>query len=63
MQKLYRLPEVIERVGLSRSTIYEYISRGDFPAPIKIGKRAVAWNEASINQWLNKKGVYNETSL
>ena len=59
MHKLYRLPEVIERVGLSRSTIYDYISQGAFPAPIKIGKRAVAWNETSIIDWLADKARKN----
>ncbi|WP_418145482.1 AlpA family phage regulatory protein [Variovorax paradoxus] len=33
--KLLRLPEVSERVRLGKSTIYEKVKIGDFPAPLK----------------------------
>ena len=47
-----RLPEVIRRTGLSRSTIYLRVNKGTFPAPLKIGIRAIAWLEAEIDAWL-----------
>jgi len=28
---------------------------GDFPAPIKIGKRAVGWLEAEVHAWLESR--------
>lgn len=46
-----RLPKVIERTGLSRSSIYSMIGEGLFPAPVKIGRRAVAWREADLDRW------------
>lgn len=46
-----RLPKVIERTGLSRSSIYTLISDGLFPAPVRIGRRAVAWREADLETW------------
>jgi prophage regulatory protein len=52
---LLRLPEVIGRVGLSRSTIYLYIEQGRFPKPIKLGSRAVAWNSEDIDVWIQEK--------
>lgn len=51
---ILRLPAVKFRTGLSRSTIYLRISKGDFPAPISLGDRAVGWIEAEINDWLTK---------
>lgn len=36
---LLRLPKVIERTGLSRSSIYALITKGMFPAPVRIGER------------------------
>lgn len=51
-QKVLRLPSVVERVGISRSTIYEMQFAGDFPKPIKLGKRSVGWLEADIDKWL-----------
>ena len=52
---LIRLPEVKRRVSLSRSTIYQMASRGEFPKPVSIGLRAVAWSEASIDAWVRTK--------
>jgi prophage regulatory protein len=52
MNTLLRRQQVIDRMGLSRSTVYSYMSRNLFPRPIRIGVRAVAWSEAAINQWI-----------
>ncbi len=52
MQTLIRLPEVIRRTGRSRSRIYEDIKAGIFPAPVKIGARAIAFPVEEINQWI-----------
>lgn len=38
--------------GLSRSTIYAMMSKGEFPRPIAIGSRAVGWAEDDISAWL-----------
>ena len=53
--KILRLPSIIELTGLSRSTIYLRISKGEFPAPVSLGERAVGWVESEINQWLEDK--------
>ena len=50
--KLIRLPAVIERTGFSRSWIYELINQKQFPQPIKIGSRAVAFIEGEIDEWI-----------
>jgi prophage regulatory protein len=52
---LYRLPKVIATTGLPRSTIYLLIQRGDFPAPVRIGVRAVAWPASAVHGWVAKK--------
>lgn len=52
MNTLLRRQQVIDRVGLSRSSLYDYMSRNLFPRPVKIGVRAVAWSEAAINEWI-----------
>ncbi|MFS8150151.1 helix-turn-helix transcriptional regulator [Halomonas sp. 86] len=51
--KLIRIKDVMERTGLARSTIYKYINLGQFPQPIKLGTRAVAWVESEIDTWIN----------
>ena len=51
-QTILRRKQVEARTGLSRSTIYERIKEGTFPAPISLGARAVGWLESDIDLWL-----------
>lgn len=50
-----RRPEVEARVGLSRSSIYAFMAAGDFPKPIRIGARAVAWRLSDIEDWISSR--------
>jgi prophage regulatory protein len=51
LQRLLKLPEVIHLTGKSRSSIYVAMRQGTFPAPKKIGQKAIAWTTDSIRQW------------
>nr|VFJ42643.1 MAG: prophage regulatory protein [Candidatus Kentron sp. FM]VFJ43375.1 MAG: prophage regulatory protein [Candidatus Kentron sp. FM]VFK05519.1 MAG: prophage regulatory protein [Candidatus Kentron sp. FM] len=53
--RILRLPEVKARTGLSRSSIYLKVSRQEFPAPIRLGKRSIGWIDASIEEWLQER--------
>jgi prophage regulatory protein len=55
MSAFLRLPQVIARVGLKGTRIYQLVGDGDFPPPIKIGDRAVAWLESEVEQWIQKR--------
>ncbi|EAB8412894.1 AlpA family transcriptional regulator [Salmonella enterica subsp. enterica] len=52
IQSLIRLPEVLKRTGFGKAWIYRLISEGRFPAPVKIGTRAVAFVESEIDEWI-----------
>ena len=54
-QRLIRRPEVERRVGLRRAAIYKAMAEGRFPAPVKIGPRAVAWIESDIDDWISAR--------
>ncbi len=47
-----RLPAVMAATGRSRSGIYDMMDKEEFPRPIRIGKRAVAWPESAVAAWL-----------
>ena len=49
---LLRLPNVMRLTGLARSTIYKLIAAGEFPAPRKLTRRAVAWPASEVEQWV-----------
>ncbi|EBF1564402.1 AlpA family transcriptional regulator [Salmonella enterica] len=50
--RLIRLPEVLNRTGYGKAWIYQLISKGCFPAPVKIGSRAVAFIESEVDEWI-----------
>lgn len=55
VEALLRRPAVEAATGLSRSSIYDMMDRGEFPRPVRIGKRAVAWPESAISDWLSNR--------
>ena len=50
--RLLRLPEVIDRVGLRRSAIYQRMSEGRFPKSRSLGPKCAVWVEAEIDEWI-----------
>lgn len=53
-QRLIRLAEVVTMLGISRSSIYNYVAEGSFPAPVKVGERSVRWKLADVLAWRAK---------
>ena len=49
---LLRLPEVMKRTGLRRSTLYRAVKLLRFPTPLKIGIRCSAWRSDLIDAWI-----------
>lgn len=58
--RLLRIADVKRKVGLSQSLIYKKISDGEFPAPVPIGGRAVAWLEAELDDWIAQRVAERE---
>jgi prophage regulatory protein len=54
-EKILRLPNVLDRTGLSRSTIYLRVTEGRFPKPVSLGARAVGWIETEVEEWIARK--------
>ena len=52
---LLRLPQVKQRTGLSRSSIYAKIFHGEFPAPVSLGGRAVGWIDIEVADWIAER--------
>ena len=50
--RLLRLPEVEARTGLRKSTLYSLMATGDFPASIRLSRRAVAWHENEVSTFV-----------
>lgn len=53
--RFMRLPEVKSITGLSRSHIYDLISRGKFPRQYKLSSRVSGWLDSEIRDWVAVK--------
>jgi prophage regulatory protein len=52
---LYRLKELVDRLKISRSSIWAGVKDGTFPKPIRLSKRTVAWSHNQIEEWLENR--------
>jgi predicted DNA-binding transcriptional regulator AlpA len=50
--RLIRVREVLRICGLSRASLYRFIKAREFPAPVKLSTRSVAWLEDEIAEWV-----------
>lgn len=50
-----RFQFVQEATGLSKSHLYAMIRRGEFPAPVRLSARAVAWRESDVMAWIESR--------
>lgn len=59
---MLKLKTVITMTGLSRSTIYDYMAKGQFPRQVKLGERCVAWIEEEVVAWLDARITERDAS-
>lgn len=50
--RILRLRAVLDRTGLSRSTLYRKIQEGRFPRQIALGVRSAGWRESAVSAWM-----------
>ena len=56
--KILRLPTVLERTGLSRSTVYRKMEAGTFPLKVKLNEHCCGWRESDLNRWISDPPSY-----
>ncbi len=52
---LLRMPQVEAVCGLKKSAIYLRIKAGEFPAPVLLGSKHVAWRSDCIEAWIEAR--------
>ena len=50
-QRILRLPAVVERIGLSRATVYRRLGH----LRIQLGPNSAGWLESDIDWWLSQR--------
>jgi prophage regulatory protein len=56
--RIIRLKTVLNRSGLSRSTVYRKINEGTFPPQVKVSLNGVGWRESELNRWIANPAVF-----
>lgn len=56
-QRIERLPAIIERTGLSRSSIYALIAKDEFAKPVKLSLRAIGFISEEVDEWIAARGA------
>lgn len=59
---LLRMSQVLAVVPVSRSTLWRWISNGDFPKPVEIGSTPF-WRKCDIENVVNKQNRNNDEDL
>jgi prophage regulatory protein len=59
--RILRLPEVCERTGLGRDSVYRLASEGRFPRPLKLSSRASGWIEGEVSGWIERRAAERES--
>ncbi|MBU4261006.1 MAG: AlpA family phage regulatory protein [Proteobacteria bacterium] len=53
---LLRIDTVLARTGFkSKSSLYAAMSRGEFPKPLKLTSRSVAWPSSVIDKFIDER--------
>jgi prophage regulatory protein len=57
-ERILRIGTVLQRTGLSRSTLYRKIQNGTFPKQIQLSTRCAGWHESAVEQWVRNPIFY-----
>lgn len=55
MNTVLRVKDLIQKLNISRSSLYKLIKEGKFPKPISLGARSVGWNSKTVDDWLDDR--------
>lgn len=57
--RILRLGAVLNRTGLTRSTLYRKIQTGTFPKQVRIATRCTGWRESAVSDWMRNPMFYS----
>lgn len=53
--QFYRLQQLKARLNVSGSSIWSWVKKGTFPAPVKLSENTTAWNAADVDAWAQSR--------
>ncbi len=53
--RLIPIAVVLDRISMSKPTMYRLINAGEFPKPVPVGRQRVAFVESEVAAWINQR--------
>ena len=54
---LLRTKDVLAILRVSKPTLWAWRRAGRFPEPLRLGPNTVAWREADVRRWIEKRAT------
>jgi prophage regulatory protein len=61
-KRIGRLPDVIAKTGMSRSTILRKEAAGEFPKKIHVSANIVGWDLGEVDDWIAGRAADREVA-
>lgn len=61
--RILRIRAVLDRTGLSRSTLYRKVQNGTFPKQVRISTRCAGWRESAVSAWMRNPMFFTVDDL
>ncbi|MEG3125153.1 AlpA family phage regulatory protein [Sphingomonas sp. GB1N7] len=58
-ERILRLNAVLDRTGLSRSSLYRKVQSGTFPKSVQLSERCVGWHASAVDDWVRNPIFYD----
>ena len=55
--RFLRRPAVLDKLGISKTHLYELERAGDFPAHFMLSPRCAVWEEAAVERWMEERAA------
>lgn len=53
--RFYRASELHKLLGIGLSTLWNWVKKGMFPAPIKLSQNVTVWSAEEVEIWIRKQ--------
>ncbi|MCR9193996.1 MAG: AlpA family phage regulatory protein [Hyphomonas sp.] len=59
--KLLPIESVMDAIGVKRTKLYDLVTQGDFPHPVKVGALS-RWPESEVDAWISRQKSKREAA-
>jgi len=54
---------VLDRISMSKPTLYRLINAGEFPKPVPVGRQRIAFIESEVQAWIDQRIALRDADI